>query len=38
MKVMEEPEKGECFFSHFFVVTLPSAIHFARLAAVAGQP
>ena len=27
--------EGESFFAHFFVVTLPSAIHFARLAAVA---
>jgi hypothetical protein len=34
--MVEEPERGESFFTHFFVVTLPSAIHFARLAAIAG--
>jgi len=36
MNVVEEPEKGESFLTYFFVVTLPPAIHFARLAAVAG--
>lgn len=35
--MVEEPERGESFFTHFFVVTLPSAIHFARLAAIAGS-
>jgi hypothetical protein len=33
--MVEEPERGESFFTHFFVVTLPSAIRFARLAAIA---
>lgn len=26
--MVEEPERGESFFTHFFVVTLPSPIHF----------
>jgi hypothetical protein len=34
--MVEEPERGESFFAHFFVVTLPPAIHFARPAAIAG--
>jgi hypothetical protein len=34
--MVEEPERGGSFFTHFFVVTLPSAIHLARLAAIAG--
>jgi hypothetical protein len=34
--MVEEPEKGNRFFTHFLVVTLASAIHFARLAAIAG--
>jgi hypothetical protein len=34
--MVEEPERGKSFFTHFFVVTLPSAIHSARLAAIAG--
>jgi len=34
--MVEGPERGESFFTHFFVVTLPSAIRFARLAAIAG--
>jgi hypothetical protein len=34
--MVEEPERGESFFTHFFVVTLPPSHPSARLAAIAG--